>query len=371
MTQEKIIISPAPPLTLSEGNFVNMVFKDVNKWWMKPAIECSESGVTYTYAELLDQINKWSRFLQSFGTDSQDSIAIISPNCLQIAPIFFGSLSLGTPATVLNPMFTSNELRRMILKLGSKFIVYSREVEDIVSLALKEDISKFQLFSLGKPMKLNALNVDDIIYGKNFIPFSPPPQITRLFVTPSILNSMITSSKCTEETIQSLDTMICSSAPVLRSSVDTFKKRFKSDIDLIEGYLNDQRATNDVLKNGWIHTGDVGYYDEGEYFFVTDRIKELIKVDGRQVSPTEIENELLKHPLVEECSVIGKPDPKHGELPLAFVVPKEEVSEAELHNFLKDKLVEYKQLKGGIKFVDSLPKSKIGKILKRELRLKV
>ncbi|RXG60710.1 hypothetical protein Avbf_18771, partial [Armadillidium vulgare] len=69
------------------------------------------------------------------------------------------------------------ELRRMIFKLGSKFIVYSREVEDIVSLALKEDISKFQLFSLGKPMKLNALNVDDIIYGKNFIPFSPPPQV--------------------------------------------------------------------------------------------------------------------------------------------------------------------------------------------------
>ncbi|RXG61638.1 hypothetical protein Avbf_17479, partial [Armadillidium vulgare] len=68
----------------------------------------------------------------------------------------------------------------MIFKLGSKFIVYSREVEDIVSLALKEDISKFQLFSLGKPMKLNALNVDDIIYGKNFIPFSPPPQATGL-----------------------------------------------------------------------------------------------------------------------------------------------------------------------------------------------
>ncbi|KAL7631947.1 UNVERIFIED_CONTAM: hypothetical protein RMT77_017737 [Armadillidium vulgare] len=140
---------------------------------------------------------------------------------------------------------------------------------------------------------------------------------------------------------------------------------------VMKGYLNDQRATNDILKNGWIHTGDIGHYDEGEYFFVTDRLKDLLKVDGRQVSPTEIENELLKHPLVEECSVIGKPDPKHGELPLAFVVPKEEVSEAELHNFLKDKLVEYKQLKGGIKYVDSLPKSKIGKILKRELRLKV
>ncbi|KAB7502510.1 Luciferin 4-monooxygenase [Armadillidium nasatum] len=87
---------------------------------------------------------------------------------------------------------------------------------------------------------------------------------------------------------------------------------------MMKGYFKNQEATDNTLKNGWIRTGDVGYYDEEEFFYVTDRLKNIIKVDGCQVSTIEIENELQKHPLVEECSVIGKPDSEHGEVPLAF-----------------------------------------------------
>ncbi|RXG52957.1 4-coumarate--CoA ligase-like 6, partial [Armadillidium vulgare] len=140
---------------------------------------------------------------------------------------------------------------------------------------------------------------------------------------------------------------------------------------IMKGYFNNQEATSNTLKNGWFLTGDIGYYDEEEFFYVTDRIKNIIKVDCCQVSTNEIENELQKHPLVEECSVIGKPDSEHGEVPLAFVIAKEEVSEEELQNFMKDKLSDFKQLKGGIKFVQSLPKSENEKILKRELKLMI
>ncbi|KAB7503754.1 putative 4-coumarate--CoA ligase 3 [Armadillidium nasatum] len=140
---------------------------------------------------------------------------------------------------------------------------------------------------------------------------------------------------------------------------------------MMKGYFKNQKATENTLKNGWIRTGDVGYYDEEEFFYVTDRLKNIIKVDGCQVSTIEIENELQKHPLVEECCVIGKPDSEHGEVPLAFVIAKEEVSEEELQNFMKDKLSEFKQLRGGIKFVKTLPKSENGKILKRELKLMI
>ncbi|RXG61152.1 4-coumarate--CoA ligase-like 1 [Armadillidium vulgare] len=137
---------------------------------------------------------------------------------------------------------------------------------------------------------------------------------------------------------------------------------------VMKGYFNNQEETDNTLKNGWIHSGDIGYYDEDEFFYVTDRLKNMIKVDDCQVYPSEIENELQKHPLVEECCVIGKPDLEHGEVPLAFVVTKEEVSEDELQDYIKDKLSEFKQLKGGIKFVECLPKSDNGKILKRELK---
>ncbi|RXG72647.1 Luciferin 4-monooxygenase [Armadillidium vulgare] len=140
---------------------------------------------------------------------------------------------------------------------------------------------------------------------------------------------------------------------------------------VMKGYFKNQEATDNTLKNGWICTGDIGYYDEEEFFYVTDRLKNIIKVDVCQVSSTEIENELQQHPLVEECCVIGKPDLEHGEVPLAFVIAKEEVSEEELQNFMKDKLSDFKQLKGGIKFVQTLPKTENGKILKRELKLMI
>ncbi|KAL7630478.1 UNVERIFIED_CONTAM: hypothetical protein RMT77_019352 [Armadillidium vulgare] len=237
--------------------------------------------------------------------------------------------------------------------------------------------------------------------------------------------------KCTEETIQSLNTIFCSGEPITRSTIEGFRRKFKLNIDIIQvyamtetlmvaamprkcknfescgrllsnveakiistetgetlgpnqtgefcikspmvmkGYFKNQEATDNTLKNGWIRTGDVGYYDEEEFFYVIDRLKNIIKVDGCQVSTSEIENELQKHPLVEECCVIGKPDLEDGEVPLAFVIAKEEVSEQELQNFMKDKLSQFKQIKGGIKFVQTLPKTENGKILKRELKLMI
>ncbi|KAL7633046.1 UNVERIFIED_CONTAM: hypothetical protein RMT77_016622 [Armadillidium vulgare] len=422
-------------------------------------------------------------------------------------------------------------MRRMMLSIGSKFIVFSREIEETVSLALKEDIFKFKLFCIGNPLKLEAENVDHILYGKEFMSVSLPSQIngektslivfssgttgtpkpieishdalsnclhsfynpyhnfawqpkgleqsiymgmfpyfshisgilmmffalftggktvifpeysqdafidgikkykvSHLLAFPTILNLMIISPICTEATIQSLNTVYCGGDPIPRSTIEAFRTKFKLNIDILQvygmtealsaiamprncknyegcgrllsnveakiictetgetlgpnqtgeiclkssslmkGYFKNQEATDNALRCGWIHTGDVGYYDEEEFFYVTDRLKNIIKVDGCQVSTSEIENELQKHPLVEECCVIGKPDLEHGEVPLAFVIAKEEVSEEELQNFMKDKLSEFKQLKGGIKFVQSLPKSENGKILKRELKLMI
>ncbi|KAL7632969.1 UNVERIFIED_CONTAM: hypothetical protein RMT77_016679 [Armadillidium vulgare] len=419
----------------------------------------------------------------------------------------------------------------MILSIGSKFIIFSREIEETVSLALKEDISKFKLFCIGNPLKLDAKNVDQILYGSEFMSVSLPSlingektalivissgttgtpkpieishnalsnvlyslynpyhdfslqpkgleqsicmgifpyfshisgiirlslglfigvkfvifpkysldaffngirkyKVSNIFAFPTILNLMIMDPKCTEETIQSLNTIYYSGEPITRSTIEAFRRKFKKNIDIIQaygmtealivtamprkfknfescgrllsnveakiictetgktlgpnqtgefcikspmvmkGYFKNQEATDNTLKNGWIHTGDVGYYDEEEFFYVTDRLKNIIKVDGCQVSTSEIENELQKHPLVEECCVIGKPDLEDGEVPLAFVIAKEEVSEEELQNFMKDKLSQFKQLKGGIKFVQTLPKTESGKILKRELKLMI
>lgn len=90
---------------------------------------------------------------------------------------------------------------------------------------------------------------------------------------------------------------------------------------IMKGYIDDNVATNNIIDgDGWLHTGDIAYFDNDGYFFIVDRIKELIKYKGNQVAPAEIENILLQHPKINDAAVIGIADEEAGELPFAFVV---------------------------------------------------
>lgn len=137
------------------------------------------------------------------------------------------------------------------------------------------------------------------------------------------------------------------------------------------GYYNNEQATAEtVLPGGWLRTGDVGHYDELGYFFVTDRLKELIKVKGFQVPPAELEALLRTHPLVADAAVIGVPHAVSGEVPLAFVVLKggADVTEPQIKEFVADKVAAFKRLEGGVRFVDAIPKNATGKIMRRQLK---
>lgn len=103
------------------------------------------------------------------------------------------------------------------------------------------------------------------------------------------------------------------------------------------GYIGNTEATQSTIDpDGWLHTGDVGYYNDNEEWFIVDRIKELIKYKGFQVPPAEIESMLLTHPLIIDAGVIGKPDEAVGELPLGFVVrrPGSSLTEKEVIDFI-------------------------------------
>lgn len=139
---------------------------------------------------------------------------------------------------------------------------------------------------------------------------------------------------------------------------------------IMKGYINDQRSTDETIKDGWLHTGDIGYYDDDFDFFIIDRIKELIKYKGFQVPPSELESLLLTNPKVLDCGVIGIPDEVAGELPFAFIVKQQNVNvtEDEIKKFIEKNSSSAKWLRGGVKFVDEIPKNSTGKILRRELR---
>jgi len=135
------------------------------------------------------------------------------------------------------------------------------------------------------------------------------------------------------------------------------------------GYYNQPEETAHVLKDGWMHTGDVGYMDEDGYVYIVDRKKDMLIYKGYNVYPRELEEILFRHPAVANAAVIGKPDPEAGEIPKAYVVLKagQTATEEELMQFVNGQVAPYKKLRE-VTFVDEIPVSAAGKVLKRLLR---
>jgi long-chain acyl-CoA synthetase len=136
------------------------------------------------------------------------------------------------------------------------------------------------------------------------------------------------------------------------------------------GYWKAPQATAEALRNGWLHTGDIGWRDPQGYVTITDRKKEMIKYKGFSIAPAQIEALLLEHPAVADVAVIGRPDPSAGEIPKAFVVLRpdcEQPSPADLLAWANGKLATYKNVRELV-YIDAIPRNPSGKILRRVLK---
>jgi len=139
---------------------------------------------------------------------------------------------------------------------------------------------------------------------------------------------------------------------------------------VMEGYWQRKKETEDVIKNGWLLTGDIAVCDLDGFFKIVDRKKEMVLVSGFNVFPNEVEHVISSHPKVLEVGVIGVPDDKTTEAVKAVIVKKDEsLTEDEIKSFCKEKLTNYKRPKY-IGFTDELPKSNVGKILRRIIKEK-
>ncbi len=135
------------------------------------------------------------------------------------------------------------------------------------------------------------------------------------------------------------------------------------------GYLNQPEATKEAIKDGWLHTGDMAYMDEEGFMYIVDRKKDMINRGGENIYPREVEIALESNPKVRDVAVIGTPDEALGERVKAFIIPTEPgaLTEEEVKEYLKDKLAKYK-IPEVIEFVEDLPRTMTGKIMKKELR---
>jgi acyl-CoA synthetase (AMP-forming)/AMP-acid ligase II len=136
---------------------------------------------------------------------------------------------------------------------------------------------------------------------------------------------------------------------------------------IMKGYLGQASATAATIdEEGWLHTGDVGYVDEDGDVFIVDRVKELIKYKGLQVAPAELEAILLGHPNIADAAVIPSPDEEAGEVPKAYVVLKTPTPAEDIMAFVAERVAPHKKIRK-LQFIDAIPKSASGKILRRNL----
>jgi len=140
---------------------------------------------------------------------------------------------------------------------------------------------------------------------------------------------------------------------------------------VMQGYWKKPEASAEVLKDGWLLTGDIGREDEDGFFYITDRKKDMIIYKGYNVYPRELEEVIFEHPAIQQCAVVGKPDIDVGEAPIAFVELKkgEDATRDEILEFTNSKIAHYKKLRDVI-FLEQVPVSAAGKVLKKELREK-
>jgi long-chain acyl-CoA synthetase len=138
---------------------------------------------------------------------------------------------------------------------------------------------------------------------------------------------------------------------------------------VMQGYWKAPEETARALRNGWLHTGDIGHVDADGFTYIVDRKKEMIKYKGFGIAPAELESLLMEHPAVMDSAVIGIPDDEAGELPKGFVVIRKgfDVAPDDILEFANGKLAGYKKIYA-IEFIEAIPKVASGKILRRELK---
>ena len=139
--------------------------------------------------------------------------------------------------------------------------------------------------------------------------------------------------------------------------------------NILKGYYRNPEATATAFRNGWFHTGDVGYRDDDGFFYIVDRKSDMIIRGGENIYPREIDEVLYQHPAVASAATIGVPDQLYGEEVAAFIVRREgqPLTKDEIAAFCRARLADYKCPKT-ITFVKEIPKGPTGKLLKRELR---
>nr|XP_037873174.1 4-coumarate--CoA ligase 3 isoform X2 [Bombyx mori] len=471
--EKNILTSVYKDIPVTNMTINDFVWQNLDRWPDKTATVCALTGHGYTYAQTHRMSVTFAASLRSkLKLKNDDKVAVILPNLPEYPCTLLGILQAGCVASMMNPVYTSHELKRQLELIDCKAIVSSKISYANIKQALDElkvNVPIILVDNEGLPegaIKFAELAEDfnvDIDCLKSvqrgpkdvaILPFSSgttgfPKAVVLDHGGVVALNQMIIDPEIVviEETtvvflgkhpavkpehLAAVKGMISGAAPLSAADAAAVLEKNKNIIfrqgygltetngavtvgrnddtnhaavghvlgscevkvadvntqealgagqegeiwcrgpNLMSGYYLDEKSTREVMtEDGWYKTGDIGKYDENKYLYVTDRLKELIKVKGFQVPPAELETVIRTHSKVLDCAVLGIPDPVTGEVPKAFIVPQQgqTLDADELLEYVNSKVAVFKKIKE-VQFVEEIPKNSAGKILRKQLKEK-
>src|SRR5438445_53116 len=427
-----IFRSPYPDIAVPDVALHDLVLQRATGLGDKPALIDGTSGRALTYGQLARGVARVAAGLAARGFGKGDVLGLFMPNCPEFALAFLGAVAAGGVVTTVNSLATEQDVEYQLRNAAARLLVtvapfldraapaaQGAGVAEVFTLgeaagttpfpALLETMPKFEL----EP-RLSLLETQRITQA-----FVVPPLVLALARHPAVdgydlssVRMMMSGAAPLEAPLETACARrvgcafvqgygLTEASPVthvrggaaamtkpgtvgqLLPSTECRIVNVASGQDLgpeqdgellirgpqvMRGDLNNPEATAATLDaDGWLHTGDIGHADEDGYFTIVDRAKELIKYKGLQVPPAELEAVLRSHPAVADAAVVPLPDEECGEVPKAFVVPRRDITAADLMAYVAERVAPYKKIRA-VEFIDAIPKSPSGKILRRMLK---
>ncbi len=327
-------------------------------------------GVMLTHSNLVTNVNMATAWMYKIKENEEIVLGVLpffhvyGMTTVMNLSIMFGA------KMILIPQFNAAEILKTIEKL--KPTLFPGAPTIYIGLLNHPDINKYDLSSIkacisgSAPLPLDVQNKFEEITGGKLVEGyglteSSPVTHANLVWEKRINGSIGLPWPDTDAKI--FDSETHTEVPVGKSGELVVKGP-----QIMKGYWNNQEATDKVLKDGWLYTGDIGYMTEDGFFYVIDRQDDMIIAGGYNIYPREVEEVLYEHDSIQEVAIVGVSDPYRGETVLASIVLKEghEVTEKELNKHCRKSLAAYK-VPRLYKFVEELPKTTVGKILKKDI----
>src|SRR5436305_208223 len=385
-----------PRLTYPDLPYGAMLDRPAQLYPEREAIVFKDANLTFR--ELDGLVNAFANALRELGIGRGDRVCLFMTNRPEYVVAFFAIARLGAVSSPMNPSYKEREVAYQIGDSQAVAVVVQQDLLELVR-AVRGEVPQLKHIIVVGPAAAGAADVvrfADLVARASTARPAPVAAGDELLVLPyssgtTGLPKGVQGYGLTEagpvthlnpvhdERLLTLDTggLPCNDTEQKIVDLETGERELPvgevGEIivrgpQIMLGYWNAPEATAAAIRNGWLYTGDIGRLDAHGYLTITDRKKEMIKYKGFGIAPAEIEALLFEHEGVADCAVIGKPDPEAGEVPKAFVVSRDKTLTAEaLLQWARGRLAGYKTLQE-IQFVDAIPKTASGKILRRVLK---